>query len=92
MNMIIQETNRVITLEPISRAVTSVGKPCWTRNLIRSILTVFVAVTHKLHVNTVVAAAAELIVKTLAVFCIQQPSVLGNSRHCLAQFTNSRLC
>ena len=64
-----QETNRVVALEPVSRAVTPVGKSRWTADLIWRILAVLVTVTDKLHVDAVVAVAAELTRQTLTVLC-----------------------
>jgi len=67
----VKETNRVVALEPVGRTVTSVWKPCRTCDLIGSVLAVLVTVTNELHVDTVVAVAAELIKKTLTVCCKQ---------------------
>ena len=67
----VKETNRVVALEPVGRAVTSVWKPCRTRDLIGSVLAVLVPVTNELHVDTVIAVTAELIHKTLTVRCKQ---------------------
>ena len=49
--------------------MTTIWKSCRTSDLIGSVLAVFVAITNELHVDAVIAVAAELIDETLAVRC-----------------------
>jgi len=80
----ISETNRAVTLELVGRTVPAIWKSGRTTDLIRGILAIFVTITDKLHVNTVVALTPELTSHTLAVLCVKIHSlhiILHKSTH-----------